>query len=459
VSLIELDASTAVHLAKRAVSRGRYSGLDCSTIILIDQFYLNSFGINDQEVAKARARDEVFTMMRGVNSIFQNNFDIGFPVTDVRFLSARTSDDFKRPSKNMGELLDRLRAELLSANAPTNPVTGIKEVCRIHLITHQDFAGTMGLAYVSNEESNAICNKNGFNVGITTTNFKGSKISMESFTEATQHEFGHTVGAIHDGSYKPVAGQPDPNLCTAGLSFVMAPTIDPTTKKDSLSPCAVAAIHRSLEKYSDCFVKRGTVKYLQFGGATNPQPGNNRPPLPAPAPALPSPAPAPQPAPPAAPVAPAPNPAPPVAPAAPPANPPPAPAPAPKPAPPAAPVAPAPKPASPVAPAAPPANPPRVPVPAPKPVVPPYQSVPVSNAAVSKPAQASGTSQDFQVNALSVDDRDQSNPSAQQQKGEDAPKYSLTVTPSSTGQSRSMDPDDPAYGKPIESNKPKPTDC
>lgn len=222
-------------------------GRDCKAAILVDRYYLNSCSGNTVEEKMNTARSEIYQIMNGVNEEYTSNFNIGVPVVRVDYVDTHNDGgrrfDLTVPSS--AEMLQKLRDSVASRQGIFGELYGM---CAVFLLTYQNFANTVGYAYTG-----GACKSDGTNVGIVTAYTPNRPRDISYVTKLVTHEFGHLMGATHDGNG---------NNCQANGQFIMDPMISPGDSQKDLSTCSVDEIKRYTAT-AQCFINRGTQGYMQ----------------------------------------------------------------------------------------------------------------------------------------------------------------------------------------------------
>lgn len=267
------DNSTVQHLVKRSMN-GPYSGKDCQTVILVDSFYVNSMSAATPSDNYQLAQNQVMQVMQGVHNMYWNTFQLGFPLIEIRWLRGDNDGGvgMDNPAVNPSQLLQKLSNGVAQhSDNPQTAFKGLKNICRVHLITNQDLGGILGLSYTADDSSAAMCSTSGFNTGFTSINVSGRIGSLNEIIKTTQHEFGHSGGAIHDEKLVPTSYMPDISKCSGREEYVMAAAVDASVHLNTMSECSQKMFDHRLREHGECLVDHGSTSYLQFGNSRNPE--------------------------------------------------------------------------------------------------------------------------------------------------------------------------------------------
>lgn len=245
------------------------AGRDCTLSVIVDDFYLGSFGRRDRSSAFIMARNEIFDALREVNSIFMNEFQVGLPVVQIQQLN--TGYSAPKSLMHTSRDVDHLVSNIANSNARGEGIFAhTRNSCAILYITYQNFGSKLGSAYgVYNGPgtSGGICDKNGFNVATITGFFSNGRLSRNMLISTLAHEIGHMFGAHHDGRvpYPPYGTGNLPQCTPSPDTFIMNSVVKTGRNSRRFSVCSTWSIRSKLNYYSSCFVRRGSAPYQQYG--------------------------------------------------------------------------------------------------------------------------------------------------------------------------------------------------
>ena len=141
-----------------------------------------------------------------------------------------------------------------------------EQYCLSHLFTSRDFGVTTGLAYAAKVAANTIggiCDgtTNGgsksLNVGVSTTKFGKSNLSMSSWHSTVIHEISHNFGATHDQ-----------DTTCGGSVNIMSAVIDARLDKiPTMSQCSITDMKKKIAT-ATCFSEPSATNASQAGTAT-----------------------------------------------------------------------------------------------------------------------------------------------------------------------------------------------
>lgn len=245
------------------------AGKDCGISIILDDFYLGSFVRRDRQSALWMAKNEINDVMREVNSIFTNEFQVGLPVVNIIPLNTgySTPRNLMHTSRNVNDLA---KNAAYSNKYGSGVFSQTKNSCAVLLITYQNFGSKLGSAYGEYRgrgTNGGICDRGGFNIGTVTAYFNGARLSREMFISTVAHEIGHMFGAPHDGHvpYPPYGTGNLPQCTPFRDKFIMNSVVKPGRNSRRFSVCSKWSIETKLNYYSSCFSRRGSLPYKQYG--------------------------------------------------------------------------------------------------------------------------------------------------------------------------------------------------
>ncbi|KAI3644044.1 hypothetical protein MP228_010208 [Amoeboaphelidium protococcarum] len=261
-------------------------GKDCPMVVILHPSYVATF--NGQPDPVTAAKSEALTVLNAASMNFQSTFNIGTPVMDIRVLDA-SSDAGANIYQNYNDvhymlqaLGDGIRSKSqtpLFRNLMAQQTPSTSNACGVVMITHIDFSGTLGLAYGDYSDqgvNGGVCDVNGYNAAVVTTNQRGVKVDYDTFVQTVTHECGHMFGSSHDSQNVQWPRGPG-NLpqCTPldGNPYLMDPVIQKGARQHQFSECSQWSIVVKLNAGANrCFVDRGQVTQAQASAPAPPPP-------------------------------------------------------------------------------------------------------------------------------------------------------------------------------------------
>jgi hypothetical protein len=163
-----------------------------------------------------------------------------------------------RPAKDIDALLDTVHRGILTNN--TGAFEGLQNACLVHLVTYQDFNRTLGSAYLSQNGNAGVCDRTGYNAGVTNVMFSSRKNSVRSIAETMAHEFGHNFGSVHDTDFG------DDKCASLAEPYIMHPLVTEGKFDHLFSPCTQRSVLTNLDKHAHCLKDHDATPYLQYNG-------------------------------------------------------------------------------------------------------------------------------------------------------------------------------------------------
>jgi hypothetical protein len=230
---------------------GPFSGKDCPVTVVVDPFFMNIYNNNQQE-----ARTQVLNAFQQVDGIFKSDAQIGIPVKEVVFIDSN-HPTLSKPTGDIDDLLKKIHDQVMSGSLAAHRYS-----CLIHYFTAQDYEGTIGNAFVKQDDgSGGMCDKFGYNIAATTFKSRGLYLSPVKIPRTIAHEEFHSTGSYHDGVTSPINTA---SCANTDNPYLMSPSVSTGSNGDDLSSCSINQINQKLIKNFSCFVPRNSVAYLQF---------------------------------------------------------------------------------------------------------------------------------------------------------------------------------------------------